>query len=152
MPSSDIPPPHLKLSQSLTYRLHRLHKLTDQVSQRAYTDVVALPMREGRCLAIVGAFEPVSVNELARRANLNKSQASRAAQRLMDDGLVEKLMHPVDGRGVLLCLTASGRRRWWRTMALIAQRNEHIFSCLSEAETRTFGALLDRLLSHNDPD
>jgi DNA-binding IclR family transcriptional regulator len=42
------------------------------------------------CLSAVGAFAPLSVNDLAQQANLNKGQASRAAQALVDQGLVRK--------------------------------------------------------------
>ena len=49
-----------------------------------------MPLSEGRCLAAVGAFSPLSVNDLAAQANLDKGQASRAAQALLDQGLVRR--------------------------------------------------------------
>ncbi len=135
------------LDRTLTHRLHTLHKLSDRVSQAAYLQAAEMPMSDGRCLAAVGAFEPLSVNELAQRANLNKGQASRAAQALVDQGLVRKSANGGDGRGVVLALTARGRQRWQRVMALIEQRNDEIFGCLSDAERTAFGALLDRLIA-----
>ena len=149
MGRKDTPPPEASLGRSLTYRLHLLHKLTDQVSQQSYPEMVGLSLSDGRCLATVGAFGPLSVNELAEHSNLNKSQASRAAQALVDGGLVEKVDHPDDGRGVLLSLTALGRKLWKPTMELIVRRNEEIFGCLSSQEQAVLSQFFDRLIEHN---
>src|SRR5687768_8406836 len=84
----------IKLERTLTYRLHLLHKLTDIESQRAYVADARLSMSDARCLTAVGTFAPLSVNDLAQKANLNKGQASRAAQSLVDQGLVVKTASP----------------------------------------------------------
>ena len=110
------------LERTLTYRLHLLHKLTDAGSQQAYPTQAGLSLSDGRCLASIGNFEPLSVKDLAQRANLNKSQASRAAQSLVEQGQ--------------------------KTMTLIAQRNEAIFGCLSAREQTHLSALFDRLIAH----
>ncbi|WP_330218481.1 MarR family winged helix-turn-helix transcriptional regulator [Cupriavidus basilensis] len=128
--------------------MHELAKLTDRVTQLAYEAEVGIPMHEGRCLAAIGSFSPLSVNDLARRANLDKGQASRAAQSLVDQGLVRKEASATDGRGVVLTPTAKGERMWLRTMALIERRNAEIVSCLDSDEQRQFDHLLERLVSH----
>ena len=139
------------LDRTLTYRLHQLHKLTDSESQSAYPAQTGLSMSDGRCLTTIGTFEPLSVKELAEKANLNKGQASRAAQALVDQGLVLKADHPGDGRGVVLTLTPAGRVAFERAMDLITQRNEQIFGCLDAAEQATLSALFDRLIDHARP-
>lgn len=136
----------MQLERSLTWRLHRLHKLTDLESQRAYLEQTGLSLGDGRCLAAIGAFAPLSVNDLADAAHLTKGQASRAAQWLVEQGLVRKAADATDARGVVLTLTAKGRRLWAQTMEVIARRNEEIFGQLSEAEREQFGRTLDRLL------
>jgi DNA-binding MarR family transcriptional regulator len=137
------------LERTLTYRMHQVHKLTDQESQRLYPLEVGVSLSDGRCLAAVGSFEPVSVNQLAQLANLNKAQASRAAQSLAEQGLVRKADAPGDGRGVLLTLTPRGRKAWHKTMDFIHRRNEHIFGCLSPRDQALLGDLFDRLIAHN---
>ena len=136
------------LDRTLTYRLHRLHKLTDLESQRRYPEVTGLSLSDGRCLTAVGQFEPLSVNQLALRANLNKSQASRAAQYLVDQGLLNKQGRAGDGRGVELTLSAQGRKVCNSAMAMVIQRNQEIFGCLSPAEQALLSELMDRLLAH----
>jgi len=143
---SETPAP---LARSLTYRLHLLHKITDQVSQQRYEQALGMSLSDGRCLATIGSFGPLSVNELAEHSNLNKSQASRGAQALVDQGFVIKVDHPEDGRGVLLELTPGGRRLWARSMALIDERNADIFGCLSAREQQALSDMFDRLIDHN---
>ena len=148
-PVSDAVQGDGSLERALTYRLHVLHKLTDLDSQHAYPQQAGLSLSDGRCLAAIGAFAPLSIKDLAQRANLNKGQASRAAQALVDQGLVDKADSPSDGRGVVLTLTPQGQSVWERTMALIEQRNHDIFGCLQPKEQAVLSDLLDRLIQHN---
>jgi len=136
------------LDRSFTHRLHTLQKLTDRVTQAAYEQEAGIALSEGRCLSAVGAFGPLSVNDLAGYANLNKGQASRAAQVLVDRGLVSKSAHETDGRGVVLALTALGEVLWHRLRDIIARRNAQIVGCLSAQEVRQLDSLLDRLVAH----
>ena len=142
------PSPPLRLERTLSYRLHQLHKLTDADSQSLYPEQTGLSMSDGRCLSTIGSFAPLSIQALAEKANLNKGQASRAAQSLVDQSLVRKADHPGDGRGVLLTLTPAGRQVFQNAMTLIAQRNQDIFGCLSAQEQTTLSALFDRLIAH----
>ena len=143
------PAPEPSLDRMLTYRLHLLHKLTDLDSQHAYPREAGLSLSDGRCLATIGSFEPLSVKDLAQQANLNKGQASRAAQALVDQGLVRKQHDSADARGVVLTLTESGRAAFDRTMALINKRNQEIFGCLNADEQASLSALFDRLIQHS---
>lgn len=136
------------LDQQLTWRLHRVNKLSDKGSSDAYVAEFALPIGEARCLAAIGNFEPLSVNDLAARANLNKAQASRAAQALVQRGLVLKQGSPSDARAVVLSTTRTGQKLWADVMALIARRNEEIFGCLSAAEREQLARMLDRVITH----
>ena len=138
----------LPLDRFLTYRLHEVSKITDKASTDAYAQELGLPVGEARCLAAIGNFEPLSVARLAARANLDKAQASRAAQALVERGWVRKEASAEDGRGVVLQLSAQGRRWWTRVMQLIARRNEEIFGCLGRAEQEQLAAMLERVVAH----
>lgn len=146
-----MPPPRRSftpLDQTTTHRLHTLAKMTDRISQAAYLAGAGISISEGRCLAAIGSFSPLSVNELACQSNLNKSQASRAVQALVDKGLVLKTTSTSDARGVVLSLTPRGRSTWQRVMAVVERRNAEIESCLSAAEAEQFHSLLIRLVEH----
>jgi DNA-binding MarR family transcriptional regulator len=138
----------ISLERTITHRLHTLSKLTDRITQAAYVLDADIPFSEGRCLAAIGAFRPLSVKDLAYRANLDKGQASRAAQSLVDLGLVHKQASATDGRGVVLNLSAKGEPVWQRLMSVIERRNLEIVSCLSPAEQGQLDRLLDCLVNH----
>jgi DNA-binding MarR family transcriptional regulator len=137
-----------RLERSVTHRLHTLGKLTDRMTQQAYLAEAGVALGEGRCLAAVGSFAPLSVNDLAGVANLNKGQASRAAQTLVEQGLVRKDMAPGDGRGVVLSLTPAGARVWDRLQSVIERRNREITACLSAEQFKSLDEILDCLVSH----
>jgi len=139
---------NIALDRTVTYRLHTLSKLTDRATQAAYEAEAGIQFSEGRCLAAIGSFSPLSVNDLAQRANLNKGQASRAAQSLVDKSLVRKVASTTDGRGVVLTLTIKGERIWQRLMLVIEGRNAQIAACLNAPEVQQFSELLDRLVAH----
>lgn len=155
-PSPAAAPPQSKplkagrrpLGSTFTHRLHSLQKLTDKVSQSVYADVTALSLGEARCLTAVGAFAPLSVKHLARAANVDKGQASRAAQALVDKGLVLKAADLTDARGVVLSFTPAGEALCRQLMTLVHQRNEQIVGCLTSAERAEFDRLLTKLVSH----
>jgi DNA-binding MarR family transcriptional regulator len=140
--------PPFQLDRSVTHRLHTLNKLTDRVTQQAYLAEAGIALGEGRCLSAVASFGPLSVNDLAGYANLNKGQASRAAQTLVERGLVRKEAAPTDGRGVVLSVTPAGSRLWARLQPVIERRNEEITACLTHDEQALLSRLLDRLIDH----
>lgn len=149
-PAAASDPFEVPLNRSFTYRFHHLSKLSDPVSHQAYLDEAGLSLSDGRCLTTIGTFEPLSVKDLARMSNLNKSQASRAAQALVDQGLVVKQGSEADGRGVVLMLSPEGRERWQAANQLVVRRNREIFGCLKPRELAQLGQLLDRLVAHNE--
>ncbi len=136
------------LVRHLTYKLHMLNKLNDRASAEAYFAGCGLPLAEARSLAAVGTFGDMTVNELAFEANLDKAQASRAAQALVERGYLSKRPNPQDARCVSLSLTEAGRPMWQTMMQLIEQRNPDIFGCLSPAERALLGELFDRLITN----
>jgi DNA-binding MarR family transcriptional regulator len=144
-PTSDEPP---LLDRQLTYRLHRVKKLSDLETAQSYAEECGIPLSEGRCIAAIGAFAPLSVNDLAYRANLTKGQASRAAQALVERGLVRKCASKSDARAVVLTLTPQGLPIYRDAIAMIARRNNEIFGCLTRAEQALFGEFLDRIASY----
>ena len=141
-------PASTPLDRTYTHRLHALAKITDRATQLAYEDEVGIPISEGRCLAAIGSFHPLSVNDLAMRANLNKAQASRSTQALVDQGMVLKQASELDGRGVVLSLTPKGQALWEKVIAIIARRNAEIMAALTNDEQAQLDYLLDRLIQH----
>ncbi|MBK8455103.1 MAG: winged helix-turn-helix transcriptional regulator [Thiofilum sp.] len=138
-----------RFERFLTYRLHLFNKLTDKASSDAYMNELGLPVGAARCLAAIGSFAPLSVKDLAIYANLNKAQASRATQALLERGYVFKEGNQQDARGVVITLTPSGQAIWLQIMQIVERRNKEIFGCLTEKERQQLGTLLDKLIKAN---
>ena len=136
------------LDQFLTYRLHILNKLNERSSSERIQAKLGITLPEARLIAAVGSFGPFSVMELARHANLDKSQASRAADALMQRGLMRRDASEQDGRLVLVSLTPDGRALYRRVMPIARKLNVDFFACLDERERNALSQILDKLIAH----
>lgn len=136
------------LDQFLTYRLHVLNKLSERGISERYQAKLDVTLPEARIIAAVGSFGPFSVMDLARHANLDKSQASRAAEALIRRGLVARDSDPADGRVVLVSLTPEGRALYRRVMPIARKWNADLFDCLDNAERVALGNMLDKVIAN----
>ena len=134
------------LEQLLTYRMHVLNKLAERGISERYQEKLGVTLPEARVIASVGSFGPFSIMELARHANLDKSQASRAAEALIQQGLVQRQQSADDGRVVLVSLTAEGRALFRKVMPIARKWNGDLFDCLNEQEKAAFGEALDKII------
>jgi DNA-binding MarR family transcriptional regulator len=134
------------LEQFLTYRLHVLNKLAERGIGERYQGKLGVSLPEARVIASVGSFGPFSIMELARHANLDKSQASRAAEAMIKQGLVQRQPSADDGRVVLVSLTPEGRALYRKVMPVARKWNDDMFDCLDEQEKLAFGKALDKVI------
>ncbi|MGF6757968.1 MarR family winged helix-turn-helix transcriptional regulator [Paraburkholderia sp. GAS334] len=134
------------LEQFLTYRLHVLNKLAERGIGERYQEKLDVTLPEARVIASVGSFGPFSIMDLARHANLDKSQASRAAEALIRQGLVKREASEEDGRVVLVSLTTEGRALYRRVMPIARKWNVDLFACLDEKEQATLSDALDKVI------
>lgn len=136
------------LEQFLTYRMHVLNKASDRGISERYQAKLEITLPEARVIASVGSFGPFSIMDLAKHANLDKSQASRAAEALIKRGLIGREASSEDGRVVLISLTQEGRALFRKVMSIARKWNADLFDCLSEAELKAFGNALDKVIAH----
>lgn len=136
------------LEQFLTYRMHVLNKLSDRGISERYQTKLEITLPEARVIAVVGSFGPFSVMDLAKHANLDKSQASRAAEALIKRGLIGRAPSSEDGRAVVISLTPEGRALYRKVMPIARKWNASLFACLDDAEREVFGRALDKVIAH----
>lgn len=86
---------------------------------------------------------PMRVGEVARRFGFDKSTASRHLGRLQDEGLVESVTDPDDGRSAFLRVTAQGEQLLAATREARLEPLRRVFGSWQEEDQ----ALLTRLLS-----
>ncbi|WP_322054630.1 MarR family winged helix-turn-helix transcriptional regulator [Paraburkholderia bannensis] len=140
-------PAKYPIEELFTYRLHVLKKQTDRTMNEAFASALALTLTEARILLSVGAFGPISVSDLGRASNLDRSQASRATDALERKGLLEKTSNEADARGVLVKLSAQGRNTYRRASAISTAQNEAILATLSAHEREVLESALAKLVA-----
>lgn len=129
----------------LSYRIHRLANALSRGAALRYRAEFGVSLMEWRILALLGAFQPMTLKRLAREAGIDKSQASRAVAGLVARGLVQRLPGENDGREVSLRLSPEGERLQRGLMRAARERDAAFRAALGEAERAMFEAALDRL-------
>lgn len=97
------------LDAFLPYRLAVASSHVSREFAALYQEEFGISLPEWRILAHLSQTDRVSVRDIHKRVDMDKSKVSRAAARLERAGLVEKLLNPYDRRLVSLSLTGDGR-------------------------------------------
>ena len=94
--------------------------------------------------------EPMGINQIAARLQLSGAFITNEVNKLVSDGLIEKSLHPSDGRRVQLTVTREGIDRLTRLAAFQRPVNDALFGILSHDEFRMLSQLLARLAANGD--
>lgn len=99
-------------------------------------------------LAAIQNHGPISVTALADREMVRPATMSRMVSALVDDGLARRLEDKSDGRGVLVSVTAKGRRAYQRAhqqrLGQLAEALKH-FTPEQLTAMRSLAEALERL-------
>ncbi|MBB1626767.1 MarR family winged helix-turn-helix transcriptional regulator [Achromobacter sp. UMC71] len=136
------------LKELFSYRLNRLAYVSSRIAAGLNESRYGVGPREWRIIALLGAAPEMSLNAVAREANIDKSQASRTVSELIERGLIQRSTDSQDGRGVSLDLTRAGRALYEEIFPAAVERNEAMLSVLSPAERDAMERMLDKLTGH----
>ena len=128
----------------ISYRLNVLVTLLGRGAAAHYRREFGVSVGEWRTIALLGAFEPSSLNELARAANLDKGQMSRVVAALIAQGLVQREEDVDRGRTVSLTLTRKGKALYRRQFPHALERNAALLACLTPQEQNALDSILDK--------
>src|SRR5215468_3760088 len=134
--------------QLASYRLHELTTLSERFIGMRYSRKFGLRMMEVGILIMIGGSGPLSFKTTYTKANLEKSNASRLATRLLEKGLLEKREDPSDQRSFFLALTPAGWKLYRELYADALARNERWMAVLSEEQRAVFLSCLEMLTQH----
>lgn len=113
--------PHIDaLIKLVSVRIVRLSEMILRIGAIAFSDRFGIKTTELRILVMLGAFQPISVNEVSRRTHIDKAWISRSLRGLLHRKLITKTAHPSDSRAALLTLTKKGEALL-REIAPVAQ-------------------------------
>ena len=103
------PAPHIDtLIRLVSVRIVRLSELILRIGTITFKDRFGVKPTDLRILVMLGAYQPISVNEVSRRTHIDKAWISRSLKDLLRRKLITKTSHPSDSRASLLSLTNKG--------------------------------------------
>jgi len=142
--NSPVPNPS-DIQGLVSYRLHVLANLSARWAEARYQQRFGLKLLEWRAIALLGSYEPQSLNELARGAGLEKSYASRTVAGLIKRKLVSSAPDDRDARCKLFELTRAGRTLYRKVFDDAVARSTAWLSVLSAEEGAALMDMLERL-------
>ena len=136
-------PPHIDaLIRLVSVRIVRLSELILRIGTRRFKDRFGVKPTDLRILVMLGAFQPISVNEVSRRTHIDKAWISRSLSGLLRRRLITRTAHPSDSRASSLSLTKKGETLL-REIAPVAQ--EYQRQLLQGQRARDVERVLDLL-------
>ncbi|HEX4001517.1 MAG TPA: MarR family winged helix-turn-helix transcriptional regulator [Candidatus Acidoferrales bacterium] len=101
--------PHIDtLIRLVSVRIVRLSELILRIGVLTFKDRFGVKPTDLRILVMLGAYQPISVNEVSRRTHIDKAWISRSLRGLLGRKLIKRTPHPSDSRASLLSLTKKG--------------------------------------------
>ena len=138
-------PARAEIRELISFRIHALANLLSRGAALTYRREFDVSLMEWRTLALLGAHQPLSLNELSRHAGLDKSQMSRVVAGLSRRAFVLRGPDSADGRGVRLTLSRSGAQVYEGLIASANRRNKALAGVLTAEERRQLDAMHARL-------
>lgn len=135
--------PHIDaLIRLVSVRIVRLSELILRIGILAFKDRFGVKPTDLRILVMLGAYQPISVNEVSRRTHIDKAWISRSLRGLMRRKFIKRAAHPSDSRASLLSLSMRGEALL-REIAPVAEKYQR--QLLQGQRSRDVGRVLDLL-------
>jgi DNA-binding MarR family transcriptional regulator len=101
--------PHIdKLIRLISVRIVRIADLILRIGTATFKKRFGVKTTDLRILVMLGAYQPISLNEVSRRTHVDKAWISRSLAPLLRRKLIARTPHPSDSRASLLSLTRKG--------------------------------------------
>ena len=134
------------LNAFLPYQLAVLASRVSREFTTLYKQKFGISVAEWRMVAHLSQEGSVSVREIHRRVDMDKSKVSRAASRLESRGFVTKSANPEDGRLVSLALTWAGHEMIAEMTPIAREFEASVLRELGE-DAEAFRGLIAQLVS-----
>jgi DNA-binding MarR family transcriptional regulator len=145
MPKKTLDPspqdPH-PMEDIVQVRLMRVNEVINQI-RRHSVGAMGLRSTDLRILNILYDAPAVSINELARRAHVDKAWISRSVVQLLEKKWISKQQDPDDSRAQLVRLTQKSRKLLDKVRPQVLENEQFLLRGINEAQ---FKKSLDLLL------
>ena len=110
-----------------------------------------LSIAEWRVLATLASGQPMTTGKLAEVSLTKGPTATRMLDRMQARGQVERLAHDGDRRVTLVRITADGRRKVSRLIALAQEHERRVLEPLGAKRAEALKATLRRIVELHQP-
>jgi DNA-binding MarR family transcriptional regulator len=131
------------LEDLVAVRVVRISEVLTRLATHTIEARVGLRNTDLRLMNLLDGFQGVTVNEIARRAHVDKAWVSRSLRELEKNGLVTRKSHNKDSRLTVVDLSAKGRALLEEVRPLAVAREARL---LDGIDPIAFKASLDRLM------
>lgn len=133
------------LESFLPYRLSVTTNRVSRAFAAQYEQEFGISIPEWRAIAVLGAFAPLSSNEICERTAMDKAKVSRAVATLLKRGLIEREAHETDQRLIQLTLSKAGRKIYEAIIPRARAIEAEVTRGLSKADIAQLHKVLDRI-------
>jgi DNA-binding MarR family transcriptional regulator len=133
------------LEDLVAVRIVRIAEVVARLATQTIEARVGLRNTDLRLMNLLDRADGVSVNEIARRAHVDKAWVSRSLRHLEASGLVTRKSTRKDSRVSVIDLSAKGRALLEQVRPLAAAREARL---LDGIDKDAFKASLDRLMAN----
>ena len=137
--------PGFDLESFLPYRLSVTTNRVSRAFAAQYEQEFGISIPEWRAIAVLGAFAPLSSNEICQRTAMDKAKVSRAVASLLRRGLIAREAHATDQRLIQLTLSKSGRRIFEAVIPRARAIEAAVTKGLSKSDIAHLHRILDRI-------
>ncbi len=123
----------------------QIAEIISRSASQVYEAGYGIRNSELRILLLLGAGERLSVNEISRRAGIDKAWISRSLNIMMEQNMVKRVPHPSDSRKSLISLTEEGEESLRTITPIALARDKRVLAGLNKKEIHR---VLDTLRAH----
>lgn len=134
-----------RLESFLPYRLSVTTNRISRAFAAHYEQEFGISIPEWRVIAVLGAFAPLSSNEICDRTAMDKAKVSRAVASLLKRALIEREAHETDQRLIQLTLSRQGRKVYEAVIPRARAIEARVTKGLSQADIAHLHRVLDRI-------
>jgi DNA-binding MarR family transcriptional regulator len=133
------------LEDLVAVRIVRIAEIMARLATQTIEATVGLRNTDLRLMNLLDGTDGLTVNEIARRAHVDKAWVSRSLRQLESSGLVRRRSNRRDSRLTVVDLSAKGRALLEQVRPLALARETRL---LDGIEPLAFKASLDRLMAN----
>jgi DNA-binding MarR family transcriptional regulator len=126
-----------------------LSNLMRRITALRFQRISGLSLVDGWIISHLGGGGPMSLDALAHRSGLAKSQMSRGVTDMVERKLVRRQRNPKRQTEVILTLTPEGRSAFKEIKRRWPEYNRLLMLGMNDEQTAAFAAVVDRLIENS---